>query len=79
VIVGWRGRLSRRVVNFETPGNEHFEEDYKLVSKSLMIVDRHDGTQTRWQNLEQVWKLLGNKQAFTQYVQDSISAYLKES
>ena len=70
------GRLEWRVINVEEPGNEHFIQDYQLFSKSLVLVAKEGSKQTRWKNLQKVWTLVGDKEAFIQYVQDEIRAYL---
>ena len=42
-----------------------------------MVVDIKEGKQARWKNLEKVWELLGNKQAFFRYIQDEVKLYLQ--
>ena len=69
------GRLEWRVINVEEPGNEHFVQDYQLVSKALVLVAKEDSKQTRWKNLQKVWTLVGDKEEFIQYVRDEIRAY----
>ena len=70
------GRLEWRVINVEEPGNEHFVQDYQLFSKSLVLVAKEGSKETRWKNLQKVWTLVGDKEAFIQYVQDETRAYL---
>jgi hypothetical protein len=70
------GRLEWRVINVEEPENEHFVQDYQLFSKSLVLVAKEGSKQTRWKNLQEVWTLVGNKEAFIKYVQVEIRAYL---
>jgi hypothetical protein len=70
------GRLEWRAINVEEPGNEHFIQNYQLFSKSLVLVAKEGSKQTRWKNLQKVWTLVGDKEAFIQYVQDEIRAYL---
>lgn len=70
------GTLELRVVNYEQPENRHFIQDYKLVSKSLVLVNMVDGKQTRWTNLKLVWQLTGHKDAFLNYVRKEIRGYL---
>jgi hypothetical protein len=72
-------RLQWKVVNVEEPGNEHFIKDYQLYSQSVVLVELCDGKQTKWKNLEQVWLLLGDKSAFTRYVQEEVRLFLAES
>jgi len=70
------GRIEWHVINVEEPGNEHFIQDYQLFSKSLVLVAKEGSKQTRWKNLQEVWTLVGDKEAFMKYVQAEIRAYL---
>jgi hypothetical protein len=70
------GNLEMRVVNYENPENRHFIQDYKLVSKSLILVNMVDGKQTKWTNLKLVWQLTGHKDAFLNYVRKEVRGYL---
>jgi hypothetical protein len=71
------GRLVWKVVNIETKGNEHFVKDYKLYTKSVIVVNEVRGKRNEWKNLEKVWLLLREKEKFQRYVQDEVRAYLK--
>jgi len=66
------------VVNVEEPANRHFIQDYRLYTKSLVVVDLVDGTQVRWKNLERIWELLREDEAFRQYVQGEVRSYLEK-
>jgi hypothetical protein len=68
--------LELRVVNYEQAENKHFMKDYKLVSKSLVLVNIVNGKQTRWTNLKMVWELTDHKDAFLNYVRKEIRGYL---
>jgi hypothetical protein len=70
------GRLLWKVVNIEVKGNEHFVKDYGLYTKSLVLVNEVRGKPAEWKNLEKVWQLLQDKEAFLRYVQDETRAYL---
>ena len=70
------GTLELRVVNYEQTENRHFIQDYKLVSKSLVLVNFVDGKQTKWMNLKLVWQLTGHKDAFLNYVRKEVRSYL---
>lgn len=70
------GRLEWRVVNIEERGNEHFVKDFQLYTKSVVMVDLLDGKQKRWKNLEKVWELLHDKNAFMKYIRTEIGSYL---
>jgi hypothetical protein len=73
------GTLEMRVVNYEQPENRHFMKEYKLVSKSLVLVNLVDGKQTKWMNLKLVWQLTGRKDAFLNYVRKEVRGYLASS
>jgi hypothetical protein len=73
------GTLEMRIVNYENPENRHFMQDYKLVSKSLVLVNLVNGKQTKWTNLKLVWQLTGHKDAFLNYVRKEVRTYLTNS
>jgi len=70
------GTLELRVINYEEPENRHYIKDYKLVSKSLILVNVVDGKQTERTNLKLVWQLVKNKEAFLNYVRGEVKNYL---
>jgi len=70
------GDLEFKSVNVETEGNEHFVDDYQLVSQAVVLVDYRDGVQEKWKNLDQVWDLVHTDDAFTGYVRDEVRSFL---
>lgn len=70
------GQLEWLVINTDSSQNEHFTEDYKLYTKSVILSDLHDGKQTRWVNLEKVWEYLDDQQKFHEYIQTELKSYL---
>jgi hypothetical protein len=72
------GLLELRLVNIEEPGNQHFVDDFQLFTKSVVVVDKQDGIQTRWKNLDRVWRLFRDEDAFLTYVRDEVRTYLGE-
>jgi len=72
------GRLQWRPVNIETPGQEHFQQDFALETSTLVLV-QHDGPrQVRWKKLEQVWQLLEDPTKFQNYIWTEMEPYLGE-
>jgi hypothetical protein len=55
---------------------KHFWDDFKLDTKSLIMVDEQAGKMVRWKNCEQIWDLAGAKPDFMKYVQNEVRAYL---
>ncbi len=70
-------RLVWRTVNIDEPENAHFAKDYSLHTKSVVVSEMKDGREVRWKNLDQVWPLLRDQEAFTQYVEKEIKAFLE--
>ncbi|MBD3297802.1 MAG: hypothetical protein GF341_04035 [candidate division Zixibacteria bacterium] len=68
--------LQWRVLNFQDDENAHFAKSYKLFSQTL-IVSRHvDGEEVAWRNLDQIWTLVHDEDAFISYVQDEVDALM---
>lgn len=72
------GKLEWRIVNVQEPGNKHFMDDYRLSFWSLVIVEIREGRQERWKNLQRVWDLVGDPDAFGEYVRGEISAFIED-
>ncbi|MGD0384223.1 MAG: nitrophenyl compound nitroreductase subunit ArsF family protein, partial [Thermoguttaceae bacterium] len=67
-----------QVINYETPGNEHFAADYEFVAPIVVLVMFKHGKQVKWKGLPEVWSLVGNKDDFFKYVQAEIQVYLDD-
>jgi hypothetical protein len=72
------GQLRWRALNVEEPGNEHFVEDFKLVTRSLVLVSYQDGKVLRFQTLDKVWQLVNDEELFAEYVRDATRTFLTE-
>lgn len=70
------GSVEWRVVDFDSPGNEHFAKDYDLVATSVVVVQMRDGAQKSWKNLQEVWALVGDKQALGTMIEQEIRRLL---
>ena len=71
-----KGKLVWRPTNTDKPENAHFKKDYKLYTRTIVISAVRDGKETEWHNLEKIWNLVGNKQAYIEYVQKETRALL---
>ena len=67
-----------KMVHVDEPQNRHFIQDYRLYTKSVVIVRYRDGKQVAWKNLEKVWSLLGDKAAFQEYITHEVDAFIGE-
>ncbi len=73
------GKLEFKAVNVEDRGNEHFVNDYKLYTKSLILSLVKDGKEVKSKNLDKIWELARNKQKFIEYVTAEVNALMKDT
>jgi len=74
-----RGALAWRVINVDEAQNKHFVQDFQLVTKSLVLVEYRDGEVARFENLQDIWQKVGDKDGFLEYVRDSTREFIAES
>jgi hypothetical protein len=67
-----------RTLNMEEPENQHYAQDYKLYTKSLIISLNRNGKEEKWKNLADIWKLVRSQEKFVEYVQHETQSYLKD-
>lgn len=70
------GQIQFRVVNVEEPMNEHFVQDYQLATRSVVLSRLRNDKQDAWKNLDQVWTLVRDPEAFQRYVVDETKQLL---
>ncbi len=73
-----QGKVEWLALNVEEPANRHFIQDFRLYTKSLVVADMVDGSRVRWKNLEKIWELLRDDEAFQRYVREEIRGYLEK-
>ncbi|MCU0609437.1 MAG: nitrophenyl compound nitroreductase subunit ArsF family protein [Chitinispirillaceae bacterium] len=71
------GRLELKVLNVEDKGNEHFVDDYKLYTKSVILSELVNNKEKSWKNLDKVWTLLHDDGKFIAYIQKEIADLIK--
>ena len=73
-----KGILVFKTVNIEKKGNEHFVNDYRLDSKSLVLSLVKDGEEIKHKNLTKIWEYVRNKEKYVNYVKSEIDVFLRE-
>lgn len=68
------GRIEWKVVNIEEKGNEHFADDYKLYTKSVIVSVIQNNQQVSWKNLDKIWQLVGDQSVFEDYIATEVKA-----
>ena len=72
------GKLVFKPINTNKKENQHFIDEYKLYTKSVIISLVKDGEEVKYNNLSKVWDYLRNKEKFVNYIKDEVSKYLGE-
>ncbi len=70
------GMLVWRAINVEEPENRHYNADYQLFTKSVVLSEEKGGKEIRWKNLEKIWVLVRDEDAFAQYVTSEVKAWM---
>lgn len=72
------GKVVWRVINVDESENKHYNTDYQLYTKSLIISEVKDSKEVRWKNLEKIWTFVRDEEKFDAYVKTEINDWLKE-
>lgn len=73
------GVLRWRSIDMTTPENEHYAEDFKLFSKSIVLVELVQDEEIRWENLKDIWDLVYDQPKYTEYIKSSLAAFMGDS
>ena len=71
-------RIVFRTLNLDEPENGRCAEDYKLVTKSLIVSLNRNGKEIKWKNLPDIWKFVGDQEKFGEYVRRETRSFLEE-
>ena len=64
--------------NLDDPGGEKFEKQFDISVSTLVIAKMQDNEVAKFKKLDKVWQLVGNNQAFSEYVKSEIQEYLND-
>jgi hypothetical protein len=70
------GDLEWRAVNTDEAWNAHYVTKFNLQFSSLILAETAKGEVVRWENLEEVWELVHDKEAFLGYVQSEAGTFM---
>ncbi len=70
------GKLEWKTVNVENKGNEHFNNDYKLYTKSIIVSIQKDNKESSWKNLDKIWQIVQDESKYRQYIKNEVKACL---
>lgn len=72
-----KGTLEWKTVNVEEPGNEHFNKDYALYTKSVIVSTIKDDKEVSWKNLDRIWQLIHDEPMYKEYIKKEVNACLE--
>ena len=62
------GRVAWSSIDYDQPENQHFKDDYELVSSGVVVVKRAHGADVSWKRLDEVWELYDDVSALRETV-----------
>ncbi len=72
------GQLQWRPVNVDKSENTHYIKDYQLVTKSIVLSEVVGGEESKWENLDQIWNLVRDKNVYVEYIREGVSSFVGE-
>ncbi len=73
------GTMTLNSIDFLQPANEHYQNDYKFETQTLIISKKVNGKEVKWKNLDKIWDYANDYDKFKQYIKEEIKKFLKES
>ena len=71
------GEISIMAVDYEAASSARYVRAYHVTSPKLILIEVEDGKVLRWKDAPKVWTLVGDKDAFVEYVQGELQAYVE--
>ncbi len=70
------GRLEWMMLDFQDPRNQAYTTAFRITGPTFILMDVQNGRITNWKPLPRVWSLVGDPNAFYQYVQTEVRGFL---
>lgn len=82
VFNNFKKQLDSGLVQFKTVDvgkseNAHFTKDFKLFTKSVVLVEEKDGKVVKHEVLQKVWEYIHSPEKFSPYIIDSVKNFIK--
>jgi hypothetical protein len=71
------GQFAWQSIDYQSPGNQHYVEEYQLLAPSVVLVEFMEGNAAKWKTLNEVWSLTGDRAALEHYIDAEIRAFRK--
>jgi hypothetical protein len=70
-------RLEWRTMDFQDPRNATYVSAFGITAPTFIIMDVQDNRVIAWKAASKAWSLLGDKEAFSRYVQAEVRSVLE--
>ncbi len=70
------GHLEWQVINYESPGNEHYTTDYEVVAPTVVMAEFAGGQQKKWKAIPEVWDVVNDRVAFLDLVHNRLNEFM---
>ena len=68
-------RITFYPVNIDEKNNEHFIDDFKLTTKTVVLAEYKDNKCVKSKQLGKIWELAHDKKLFDAYIRQEISSF----
>lgn len=72
------GRIEWRRRDLDDPSNAHYIREFRLYTKSVVLVRQVNGEPVRHESLSRIWELVYDKEAFQTYIQREVRRFLDD-
>jgi hypothetical protein len=72
----FQDKLEFKAISISEPENRHYVNDYKLYTKSVILVKMENGEEVAHKNLQKIWMLLRDKEEFKSYIKNETESFL---
>ncbi len=72
------GKIEFKLINIENEPNKHYIDEYKIVTKSLILSLEEKKIELQWKNLDKIWELVGDDDKFKNYIHQEVKMFLNQ-
>ncbi|MFA6572404.1 MAG: nitrophenyl compound nitroreductase subunit ArsF family protein, partial [Bacteroidota bacterium] len=65
-------------IDFLQAENEHFQDDYKFETQTLILSKKVNGKEVKWKNLDKIWDYSNDYQKFQKYIEKEVKKFIKK-
>ncbi len=73
------GKIEFKMINIENESNKHYVDEYKIVTKSIVLSLIEKKLELQWKNLDKIWTLVRDDEGkFKNYIHEEIKIFLNK-